>query len=191
MESVETLHRERFQSIETQRLLLRPFTVEDAPAMFEYTSVSENCRHLKWTAHTHLAQTESFLMGVMERYRNHQDFIWGITLRETGRLIGTCRLFDIHLDDGRAEVSYMMNPEVHGKGYTSEAVRGVIAYAFHMLALTRIQARCVAENCASERVMQKSGMQLEGVLRHYSNIHGRLCDFKLYAILRDRIEEDA
>ena len=187
MESIKTSHREYFRSVETQRLLLRPFTMDDAPAMFEYTSVSENCRYLKWDAHTHLAQAESFLAGVMERYRNHQDFIWGITLRETGRLIGTCRLFDIHMDDGRAEVSYMMNPNVQGKGYASEAVRGVIEYAFNILGLTRIQARCAAENFASERVMQKSGMQLEGVLRRYSNIHGKLWDFKMYAILCDGI----
>lgn len=185
MERVEALHRECFQSIKTQRLILRPFAMDDAPAMFEYTSVSENCRYLKWDAHTHLAQTESFIAGVMERYRNHQDFIWGITLRETGHLIGTCRLFDIHVDDGRAEVSYMMNPEAQGKGYASEAVRGVIEYAFHTLGLIRIQARCVAENFASERVMQKSGMQLEGVLRWYANIHGRPWDFKMYAILCD------
>lgn len=157
--------------------------------MFEYTSVSENCRYLKWDAHTYLAQTENFLVGVMERYRNHTDFIWGITLRETGRLIGTCRLFDIHLDDGRGEISYMMNPEVQGNGYASEAVHGVVSYAFDILRLTRIQARCVAENGASERVMQKSGMRFEGILRDFTRLRGKSYDYKLYSILRRDIKE--
>lgn len=190
MELLQILHRDCFCLLETKRLILRPFTMDDAPDMFAYTSAPENCRYLKWDAHTHLAQAENFLAGVMERYQNHTDFIWGITLHETGHLIGTCRLFDIHLDDGRGEVSYMMNPEVQGNGYASEAVCSVIAYAFDILELTRIQARCVAENRASERVMQKSGMQMEGVLRHYSNMHGKPCDFKLYAIVRDGVEEE-
>lgn len=189
MESIESLHRAHFQSIETERLILRPFTMEDAPAMFAYTSVPENCRYVRWDAHTEPAQDEEFLREVLERYENHRDFIWGITLRETGQLIGTCRLFDIRPDDGRVEVSYMISPAVQGKGYASEAIRGVIRYAFSVLGFTRVQARCVAENLASERVMQKCGMQLEGVLRCYARMHGKPCDFKVYAIVRDGVEE--
>ena len=189
MVNVEAMHREHFQSLETERLILRPFTMDDAPAMFAYTSIPENCRYLKWDAHTQVAQTQAFLQSVMERYENHQDFIWGVTLRETGRLIGTCRLFDLHLDDGRGEVSYLMLPAVQGSGYATEAVRAVIAYAFQTLGLRRVQARCVAENRASERVMQKSGMECEGLLRRFAKMHGRQYDFKIYAILRDGMEE--
>ena len=83
----------------------------------------------------------------------------------------------------------MMHPAVQGNGYASEAVRAVIAYAFHTLGLCRVQARCVAENCASERVMQKSGMECEGLLRRYAKMHGRQYDFKIYAILRSDMEE--
>lgn len=189
MGDIETLHRAHFKTIETKRLILRPFTMDDALAMFAYTSVPENCRYLKWDAHTQLVQTEAFLQGVMERYKNHMDFIWGITLRETGELIGTCRLFNLRLDDGCGEVSYMMNPIIQGNGYASEAVQGVILYAFSVLGLCRVQAKCVSENIASERVMQKCGMKLEGVLRHYSKMHGLPCDFKLYAIVSDEVEE--
>lgn len=185
MTQLQQFHQDCFRSLETTRLLLRPFTMADAPAMFAYTSVPENCRYLKWEAHTKLEQAERFLQGVLERYADHTDFIWGIVQKESGRLIGTIRLFDIQVPKGRGEVSYMITPSVQGHGYASEAIREIIEFAFGTLSLTRIQARCVSANIASEKAMKKSGMSFEGLLQKYAWIHGQLCDFKLYACVRD------
>lgn len=183
MGELEQLHKDHFRTINTQRLTLRPFIIEDAPDMFAYTSVPENFCYLKRNHHTHIQETEAFLAGATERYRENRDFLWGITLKETGQLIGTCRLFGFDFDQKSAEVSYMASPKFQGRGYVSESVRGLIAYAFGELGLCRIQARCVAENIASERVMQASEMKFEKEL--YDNGEAFLNKvFKLYAVMR-------
>ena len=65
-----------------------------------------------------------------------------------------------------------------------EAVRAVIRFGFGRMELNRIQARCVAENTASARVMEKVGMTYEGTLRESEYIKGALRDMKIYSILR-------
>lgn len=68
MEQLETLHREHFHPIETDRLVLRPFTMEDASAMFSYTSRPENFYHIRRSHHTDIRETEAFLEGAIARY---------------------------------------------------------------------------------------------------------------------------
>jgi ribosomal-protein-alanine N-acetyltransferase len=65
-----------------------------------------------------------------------------------------------------------------------EAVRAVIRFGFGRMELNRIQARCIAENTASARVMEKAGMTYEGTLREYELIKGVYRDMKFYSILR-------
>ncbi len=65
-----------------------------------------------------------------------------------------------------------------------EAVRAVIRFGFGRMGLNRVQARCIAENVASARVMEKAGMAYEGTLRESEFIKGAYRDMKLYSILR-------
>jgi [ribosomal protein S5]-alanine N-acetyltransferase len=68
-------------------------------------------------------------------------------------------------EHARAELGYVLSREHWGKGLMPEAVRAVIRFGFGRMELNRIQARCVAENTASARVMEKAGMTYEGTLR--------------------------
>lgn len=179
------LHQHYYHALETEQLLLRPFSIEDAEAMFAYTSQPKSFRFLRGDAHRTIDETRQFLEKKVAACEGHSDFIWGICLKKSNTLIGTCRLFNLHLTDLRGEVSYLIAPTVQGCGIASEAVGRVIQYAFEELGLMRVQARCVVNNFGSERVMQKCGMQLEGVLRRSAYIHGAFHDYKLYAIIRD------
>ncbi|MNT68063.1 hypothetical protein D3C72_2062590 [compost metagenome] len=66
----------------------------------------------------------------------------------------------------------------------SEAAKTVVQFGFEAMGLYRIEAKCMAENMASERVMQKAGLTFEGLLRGYWLKHGTYRDVKLYSILR-------
>lgn len=181
----QELHERHYHALETDRLLLRPLSPDDAEAMFSYTSQPESFRFLRRAPHQSIEEDRQFLQKAAEAYQTHSDFIWGICEKGSGRLIGTCRLFDLHLTDRRAEVSYLIHPAYQGRGIASDTVRALIRYAFGELGLVRLQARCVSENIGSERVMQKCGMALEGTLRSYANIHNSWKDFKLYAIIKE------
>ena len=84
----------------------------------------------------------------------------------------------------RASLGYAIAREYWGRGLTTEAVRAAIAFGFDHLSLNRIEARCIAENTASERVMQKAGLSYEGTLRDYVFRKGAYRDYKVYSILR-------
>lgn len=66
----------------------------------------------------------------------------------------------------------------------SEAVTAIIKLGFQTMNLNRIEARCDVENIASARVMEKVGMQFEGILRQHIFTKGKYCDLKIYSILR-------
>jgi ribosomal-protein-alanine N-acetyltransferase len=85
----------------------------------------------------------------------------------------------------RAEIGYALSRRYWGEGYMSEAVNAVIEFGFREMLLNRIMARCEVNNIASARVMEKVGMQLEGILRQHLFVKGRYWDLKIYSILRE------
>lgn len=185
--TVPELHERYFHSLETQRLNLRPLIMTDAEAMFAYTSVPESFQYLRRSAHTSVEEDRAFLRDVLEGYRRHREFVWGICLRDMNDPIGTCRLFDFQPTEGRCEVSYLIHPAYQRHGIVSEAVGRLIRYAFEELNLKMVCARCAAENTGSERVMQKCGMTLEQKLPHCAELHGVWHDFLLYSIKRSEL----
>jgi [ribosomal protein S5]-alanine N-acetyltransferase len=69
----------------------------------------------------------------------------------------------------------------------AEAMRVMISFGFQKMNLNRIESRCIAENVASARVMEKAGMLYEGTLRQRELIKGEHRDIKVYSILRDEL----
>lgn len=179
------LHERHFHPMKTQHLKLRPLVMLDAEAMFAYTSVPESFQYLRRSAHTSVEEDRAFLRDVLEGYRQHREFVWGICFQ--GELVGTCRLFDLRLDEKSCEVSYLIHPTYQRRGIASEAVGRLIRYAFEELDVQKVSARCAVENIGSERVMQKCGMTKGDTLLHYTEMDGRMWDFHLYSIQRNEV----
>jgi ribosomal-protein-alanine N-acetyltransferase len=167
----------------TNRLKLRPLSKDDAQDMFEYTSQQASTKYLSWDPHSNIGRTISFLEELESKYGSiHSEFSWGIELKETGKMIGVVKLFDISSASRRAEVSYILNSNFQGKGYINEAIAAVIEFCFSEMKLIRVQARCSTDNIASEKVMQKAQMSFEGILKKYWILKGEIKDVALYAI---------
>lgn len=175
--------------IETRRLLLRRMTGGDARDVFEYASDPEVARYVMWEAHRSIRDSKSFLNRMSEGYERGEQFSWGIVHKESGRLIGTCGYDRSWIPEHRrAELGYALSPEYRGQGLMTEAVRVVIKFGFEKMGLNKIVARCFAENLASEKVMQKSGMSYEGTQREHVFVKGSYRDLKVYSILRGEYE---
>ncbi len=170
--------------LETERLKLRKLTMRDAGDVFEYASVPGVSLYVSWTPHRTIADTKSFLKHVLFQYEKGIPTSWGIVLKENNKLIGTGGYLWWATEHSKAELGYVVSDKYWNKGYMTEALKKILQFGFETMNLQRIEARCFVENTASERVMKKCGMKLEGILRSSSFVKGAYRDFKLYSILK-------
>lgn len=170
--------------LETPRLTLRRLRLADAEDMFAYASDPQVSQYVTWDSHRSVENSRAFLHSVVTRYQNDEIAVWGIVAKATGRLIGTIGYHDWAFQHQRAEIGYALGRAYWGQGLMTEAARVVIDWGFRAHELYRIQAMCLPANIGSARVMEKAGMQFEGVLRGYVIHKGVPGDMQLYAILR-------
>jgi len=88
------------------------------------------------------------------------------SLRDSGRYVGGCGLFKVPEGDD-IEIAYRLPVDCWGHGYATEMATAVLAYGFEELSLSRIIGLTWPENVASQRVLEKIGMQPAGVEQHY------------------------
>ena len=109
---------------------------------------------------------------------------WGLALRESDSLIGTTTLFNLNLDNGRAEIGYAMGRAYWGKGYMHEALEALVSHAFEVLQMRRLEADVDPRNAASIRTLERLGFQREGFLRERWHVEGEIQDALFYGLLR-------
>ena len=171
--------------LETERLVLRALTPDDAAAIFAYASDPEVARYMVWEAHRSVGDTEAFMDLTMGRYESGDAPDWGMVYKGDGRLVGTSGFVGWEREHDRAEVGYVLHRGYWGMGLAAEALGAMVSFGFGRMDLNRIEARCVAENTASARVMEKAGMSYEGTMRGRELLKGEYRDMKMYAILKD------
>jgi RimJ/RimL family protein N-acetyltransferase len=171
-------------ALETDRLILRKMSPGDAEAVFAYASDPEVSRYALWDTHRSIKDSRAFLELAVRKYEGGDEPDWGIVYKGDGHIVGTCGFVNWSLDHARAELGYAIHREYWGQGLVPEAVRAMIRFGFEKIGLNRIEARCIAENTASARVMEKAGMSYEGTLQQREFIKGAYRNIKLYAILK-------
>ena len=171
-------------TLETERLVLRRMRLEDASDLFEYASDPEVSLYTTWYPHQSIDDSREFLTRILSLYENTQLADWGIVHKADAKFIGTCGFADWSPYHSRAEIGYAMSRKYWGQGLMTEAARRVIDFGFENMQLNRVDARCMIENIGSARVMEKSGMTYEGILREHMYAKGRYDDLKIYSILR-------
>ena len=121
-------------------------------------------------------------------YRRGLPSSWGVILKKTGRIIGTIGFMWFSEANHSGEIGYSFARPEWNKGYATEALGAVIRSAFASLPLNRLEAQHDIRNPASGRVMEKCGMNSEGILRQRVQNKGEFIDVALYAILRSDLE---
>ena len=170
-------------NLRTRRLLLRPFTLADAP---DIQSLAGD----RAIADTTLRIPHPYPDGAAEEWiRTHapgfaagHHATFAITRSGDGTYLGTVGLV-IDAPNAAAELGYWIGVPFWGQGYATEASRALLDFGFRALALHRIHATHLMRNPASGRVMQKIGMKLEGVHRHAVRKWGAFEDIVHYAAL--------
>lgn len=146
----------------TDRLLLRKLRSTDVYDVNEYASREEVPRHLLWTPHLNLRETQGYLEFLQKRYRKGLHSDWGVQLRDSGKVIGTCGFSAVDIPNESCELGYVLSPSYWGKGYMDEAFEAVLGAAFDRLQAHRVTLRILEGNDPSERFALRHGFRFEG-----------------------------
>ncbi|MHB1152324.1 MAG: GNAT family N-acetyltransferase [Eubacteriales bacterium] len=169
--------------IETARLKLRCLSQSDFRDMYRYACREDVTRYLLWDPHNSPEYTSRYLNQLQIQYSAGEFFDWGIEYKADGIMIGTCGFTSFDIENNRAEIGYVINPDYWGMGIATEAVSAILDYGFRTLSLNRIEARYMVGNDRSRRVMEKCGMRFEGVLRSLLYVKGCYHDIGICSIL--------
>lgn len=165
-------------TLETGRLVIRPFQENDAEAFFACCQNPNLGNNAGWAPHKTIEESREILQNVFIGQEN----VWAITLKDTQRLIGSVGI----IPDPKREnpqvrmLGYWLDEAHWGKGYMTEAVQAVLNYGFNELQLSLITANCYPHNKRSQQVLERNGFIYEGVLHqaeltYNGNILDHLC----------------
>lgn len=171
-------------SLYTSRLILRAFRREDARRVRELAGVFEIADTTGHMPHPYLeGMAEEWIGERGQEFASGVGATFAITLRETGDVIGAISL-SMYSPHPIAELGYWVGVPYWNHGYTTEAARAVLEYAFAELKLNRVYASYFPRNPASGRVMEKVGMKYEGTLRQHFVRWDKPEDLVYYGILK-------
>lgn len=173
----------RIPVIETARLKLRCLNQSDCRDMYRYACRDDVTRYLLWEPHINPEYTARYLNQLQIQYSAGEFYDWAIEFKADNTMIGTCGFTSFDIENNRAEIGYVINPDYWGKGIASESVLAVLAFGFKTLSLNRIEARYMLGNDRSRRVMEKCGMSFEGIFRSMLFAKGSYRDIGVCSIL--------
>ncbi|MGE7603403.1 GNAT family N-acetyltransferase [Peribacillus sp. NPDC097675] len=178
-----------FPTLETDRLLLRKVTEEDASSVLKYLSDSEVMKHIGLAPFATIEEALDEISWYQSIFEKGTGIRWGITLKEQGEVIGSCGFLNRAPQHYRAEIGTELRKDHWGQGIACEAFEAVIRYGFETLQIQRIEALIEPPNVSSQRLAEKHGFLREGLLRQYEFTCGKFDDLYMYSLLKRDFEE--
>jgi ribosomal-protein-alanine N-acetyltransferase len=161
----------RAKEILTERLHLRPPTLGDAEQVFaRYGQDATISRYMSWIPHRTIDDTVTFLQRIACDNAEGRSYGFLIFSRSSGQLLGSV---GGAIEKHRMQFGYCLARDAWGRGYATEAASAFVDAALEIPELWRIQAFCDIENSASARVLEKIGLEREGILRKYMVLPNR------------------
>lgn len=177
-------------TIETNRLCLRAFELNDAEAAFKnWTSDRMVTEFLRWPTHTDISITERVISDWVEESKKTDFYQWAIVLKEINEPIGTISVVGRNEDLNILHIGYCIGSKWWHQGITSEAFFAIIPYLFNEVGVNRIESQHDPNNPYSGSVMKKCGLQYEGTLRKADFNNRGIVDACMYSLLKDEWEK--
>lgn len=181
------------KKLETERLVLRRLKKADAEEAFNSWCNNDDVpRFLPWERHRNVDETKALYEMWEKEYADMDTFRWIVELKSSHELIGTIDVVDkesIKFDV--AEVGYCYGKRFWGHGYGTEALKRVIKYLFEECEAEVVCAKHYSNNPASGKIMQKSGMHLDGILRNrVVDKDGKRNNICCYSIIREEYQKN-
>ena len=156
------IHHKGTQTLETDRLILREYKIEDAEDMYKnWVTDHEVTRFWGWDPHKNIEETRSVLHSWIEDYQKMDNYHWVIESKKLSEVIGYIYLNEIDEIESCAAVHYLLSRKLWGQGIMTEACGSVLSFAFIGIGFHKIKTRHHEMNPASGRVMEKCGFSFK------------------------------
>jgi RimJ/RimL family protein N-acetyltransferase/nicotinamidase-related amidase len=172
------------KEIETQRLILRPFSMEDAKSVLDNWAGDEKVQKMYGEpAYKTVEEVKSLLQKYIAGYVTGYTYRWAVIEKESGECIGQIAFFLVDKFNSWGEIEYAIGKAYQGKGYATEAAKAVIDYGFKEIGFNKVQICVRPSNVKSKNVIEKCGFEYEGMLRDYFFIDGEYEGRMYYSLL--------
>ena len=168
--------------IETDRLIIRPMTVLDVPALKKW--MPDKSIYTYWGKGPSKAETHPELL-FEKTERPTKSFHLGIAGKASNEVIGDLWVYLIE-NDRMAQIAIRLSKEKHGKGYGTEALSAMTRFCFENTELQRLWTKVDVRNTASSRILEKCGYTKEGLIRQGKMVN-TWCDYYIFGILASDI----
>lgn len=176
------------KEIETERLILRDWSIQDVDDLYDYAKNPNVGPHGGWKPH----ESKSESLEIMQNLFIDKYDSWAIVYKENGRVIGSIGYeLDVRRPDINCrELGYAMGEDYWGKGIMTEAAKAALQYGFEELGLDMVSIYRNPQNHRSGRVIDKCGFAYEGTLRKAYKIYdGTIRDVACYSMTRKEYDE--
>ena len=172
-------------TIETPRLILRPYALADASAVAKLAGRREIADTTLSLPHPYSEQhARDWITQHTEGRSQGKEIVFAVVTRTDMQLVGSVGMKDIDQEHSHAEMGFWIGVDSWRQGYATEAAEAVLQFGFKTLKLNRIHAHHMLRNPASGRVLEKIGMKREGVLRERVRKWGVFEDVAVLSVLR-------
>ena len=171
-------------TLQTTRLILRPFSDSDVDAIFDLHSNPHVLRYWDTPPWTERQRAEQFISACREIAESGTGTRLVVDRASDGSFIGWCSLTRWNTDYRSASLGYCYEESSWGQGYATEAARALLVWAFDTLDLNRVQAETDTRNAPSARVLEKLGFVREGMLREDCVVNGEVSDSWVFGLIR-------
>ena len=173
-----------FPILETDRLILRQVTQDDANSLLKYLSDKDVMKYVGLEPFKSIDDALDEISWYKSMFEKRTGIRWGITLKDQGEVIGSCGFLNLVSQHYRSEIGVELSREHWGKGIASEAFEAVIRYGFEQMNLQRIEALIEPPNIPSQKLAERQGFIREGLLRSYEYTCGKFDDLYMYSLLK-------
>lgn len=173
-----------FPEMQTERLLLRRMTVNDAPVLWRLRNTEAVMQYIDRPRQKDMEETEAFIRMVDGLIDSNRDINWAIAWKHNPEhMLGTIGYYRTVHEHDRGEIGYMLDPACWRKGIMQEAMQRILSFGFDTLGFHSIAATINPDNDASRQILLKNGFRKEGYFREDYYHQGQFKDTEVYGLL--------
>jgi ribosomal-protein-alanine N-acetyltransferase len=174
-----------FPNLETKQLKLRQLTLDDDNEIYALHSNEKNNQYLTRALAKSIEGSRNFITKINKGISENNVVMWGITLRDEDKVIGTICFWDLQKEHFRSQIGYELHPDYHRRGIMQEAITVVLEYGFNSMQLHSVEAHVAPDNVPSIKLLEKNRFVREAHYRENYFYNGKFLDTVVYSIVND------